>query len=80
MVAKADTDFEYHNFLLVLFDWYYPHLYYVPEELQKFSPSLFSPPYKYVKACNIIPLLCEHKIVKQWWNELARVYSRLKNM
>ena len=27
MVVKVGIGFDYHNFLLVLFDWYYPHLY-----------------------------------------------------
>ena len=27
IVVKRDTEFDYYNFLLVLFDWYNPHLY-----------------------------------------------------
>ena len=35
MVVKFGIGFGYRNFLLVLFDWYYPHLYNYLQRFQK---------------------------------------------
>ena len=43
MVAKPDTDFDYHNFLLLLFNCYYSHLYPYQKNYENTSPYLFFP-------------------------------------
>ena len=43
MVAKPDTDFDYHDFLLLLFDCYYSHLYPYQKNYKNISPYLFFP-------------------------------------
>ena len=43
MVAKPDTDFDYHDFLLLFFDCYYSHLYPYQKNYKNFSPYLFFP-------------------------------------
>ena len=62
MVAKPDTDFDYHDFLLVLFDCCYSHLYPCQKNYKNSLTYLFSPSYKCTKACKIIPHLCERKV------------------
>ena len=64
---------------LINFDWYFPHLYHVPEKLQKtFNVPVFLHHINVRKRVYTFPHLCELKIEKPRQNELARVFFTFK--
>ena len=65
---------------LIDFDWYYPHLYYVPEELQKtLNIPVFLHHINVRKRVYIIPPLCELKIENSGKTNLHVYFLRLND-